>query len=75
MDFMYDFRALALIVTGALPFAVGTQMTPDAPLLGAMIYYAGLAGAGTVSAAWQPAADTAQSRGTPQFFSSNAMSL
>lgn len=58
MDFMYDLRALALVVTGALPFAVGTQMTPDAPLLGAMIYYAGLAGAGTVSAAWQPAADT-----------------
>jgi len=50
MDFMYDLRALALVVTGALPFAVGTQMTPDAPLLGAMIYYAGLAGAGTVSA-------------------------
>ncbi len=75
MDFMYDLRALALIVTGAVPFAVGTHMTPDAPQLGAMIYYAGLAGAGTVSAAWQPAADTAQSRGTPQFFSSNAMSL
>lgn len=77
MDFMYDLRALALVVTGALPFAVGTQMTPDAPLLGAMIYYAGLAGAGTVSAAWQPAADTTNIvRGEVRnFFCSNAMSV